>query len=250
MLGKNLQFLRKHKGLSQQELADQFSIPRSTLGDYERGKTEPSIDSIIRFSRFFNCNIDNLLKHKLYNEELHLSLGESVKVLAITVDNENHGNIELVDTKAEAGYMESFQDPEYIRDLPKIQFPNLTNGTYRGFEIQGDSMLPMESGSIVITRYIESTEEVKDNKTYIVVSRSEGLVYKRVRNDKANNRLVLISDNPMFLPYSIEYADIDEVWQYQAHLSFNDELSQYTSSLESKIDELHNKIDKLNSKLD
>lgn len=249
MLGKNLQYLRKHKGLSQQELADEFSIPRSTLGDYERGKTEPSIESIIKFSRYFNCNIDNLLKHKLYNQELFAYQGDSVKVLAITVDNHNNGNIELVDTKAEAGYIESFQDPEYIRDLPKIQFPNLTDGTYRGFEIQGDSMLPMESGSIVITKYIETTAEIKQDKTYVVVSRSEGLVYKRVRNDVANNRLLLLSDNPIFLPYSIDYSDIDELWQYQAHLSFNDELSQYTSSLESKIDELHHKIDKLSNNI-
>ncbi len=249
MLAKNLQFLRKQKGLSQQELADSFSIPRSTLGDYERGKTEPNVDTLIRFSQFFECSVDHLIKYKLYNDNLQWSESQAMKILAISVDSENQDNVELVDTKAEAGYLESFRDPEYIRDLPKIKLPNLADGTYRGFEIEGDSMLPMQSGSIVISRYLESYKDIKDNKTYIIVSREDGLVYKRVRKDLPNNQLVLISDNPTFLPYTIALQDIQEIWQYHAHLSFNDELSIEESHLSSKLTAIQSQVNDLHNKL-
>jgi transcriptional regulator with XRE-family HTH domain len=211
MLDKNLQYLRKLHKLSQQELADTFSIPRSTLGDYERGKTEPNIEMLIRMSQYFDLSLDHLLQHKLYNDSHLLTKDDNLKILAITLDSQKKANIELVHTKAEAGYLESFQDPEYISELPKIQLPSLSEGTYRAFEISGDSMLPIESGSIIISKYIESISHIKDGRTYIIVSKSDGLVYKRVKNDSVAKRLILVSDNDLYLPYAIDYTDISEV---------------------------------------
>jgi hypothetical protein len=147
-----------------------------------------------------------------------------------------------VETKAEAGYLGSFSDPEYIKDLPKIAFPNIPQGTYRGFEINGDSMLPMESGSIVICSYIESLNDIKAGKTYVIISKSEGVVYKRVKNDPNTNKLKLISDNESYLPYAINYADIAEVWQYYAHLSFADSKYTFNSMLEDKLQDIQRKL--------
>ena len=113
----------------------------------------------------------------------------------ISVDPWQNSNIELVDTKAEAGYLDSMSDPGYIKDLPKIYFPKLPQGTYRGFEIQGDSMLPVEPGSIIISSYVEKLADIRDGRTYVVVSKSEGVVYKRVKNQPKEKTLLLISDN-------------------------------------------------------
>ena len=43
-LSTNLKHLRVQKKLSQSELAEKLGIARTTLGDYERGKTEPSLE--------------------------------------------------------------------------------------------------------------------------------------------------------------------------------------------------------------
>lgn len=143
MLADNLRYLRKKKKLSQQELADTMKLPRTTLGDYERGKTEPNIETLIRFSNFYEINLDQLLTNNLGLQDFEIIKNQNFRVLAISTDQNNNGNIELVDTKAEAGYLESFQDPHYIKELPKINFPNIPEGTFRGFEIHGESMLPM-----------------------------------------------------------------------------------------------------------
>jgi transcriptional regulator with XRE-family HTH domain len=244
-LASNLKYLRKKGKISQGELAEEFEVARTTMGDYERGKTEPNLEMLIRMSQKFDVAIDELITHDLTHNELEIVRHDGLRVLAISVDQDNNENIELVDTKAEAGYLDSFQDPEYIRDLPKISFPNIPSGTFRGFEIRGDSMLPMESGSIVLCSYVEQIDQIKDGKTYVVVSEEQGLVYKRVINKKEDSKLILSSDNESYVPYEINYKDVSEVWQYYAHLSFSDTKSTFNYLLEEKLTDIQKKVNEI-----
>jgi transcriptional regulator with XRE-family HTH domain len=242
MVGQNIKYLRNRHKLSQHELADKLGVPRTSLSDYERGTTQVSIDNLIKLSDIFKLTIDDLVKTNLSHRDLEIIRNKDLRILAISVDGNNRSNIELVDTKAEAGYLESFADPEYIRDLPKIHFPNIPEGTYRAFEIRGDSMAPMESGSIVICRFIENLTEIKKDRTYVVIGKSEGVVYKRLRPDFQKNILTLISDNDLYLPYTLAFDEIDEVWQYYAHLSFSDTKSSISNYLDDKISDIQLKI--------
>jgi transcriptional regulator with XRE-family HTH domain len=239
---ENVKFLRRQRDLTQNDLSDILNIPRSTLGEYERGNTEPSLQLVIKLSKIFEVDIDSLLKRRLSDAQSTYQLTDKIKVLAVTVDSSTQNNIELVQSKAEAGYLDSYADPEFLKELPKIHFPNLPRGTYRGFEISGDSMLPMESGSIVICRYIESLDDIKDDKTYVVISKREGLVYKRIKNDKSQKLLRLISDNESFLPYSMDYQEVAELWQYHAHLSFSDAKSTFNTMLHDKLSTIQQKV--------
>jgi len=248
MLSDNLKYLRKLNGLSQQTLADEMSIPRTTLGDYERGYTEPNVETLIRLANYYKVSTDELLKTKLQFGGTPSGPGQ-LKVLAISTDLDNNENIELVETKAAAGYLDSYQDPEYIKDLPKIQFPNIPTGTYRGFEIRGDSMLPVEPGSIIISKYVENLREIKDGKTYIVVSKENGVVYKRLKKDDPKNQMFMISDNEQYLPYSMEYSELDEIWEYYAHLSFSDNKAAYDGYLEDKLADIQKKLAEMHQKL-
>ncbi|HMT53426.1 MAG TPA: helix-turn-helix domain-containing protein [Saprospiraceae bacterium] len=242
MLGANIKYLRNKFKFSQQDLADKLGVPRSSLSDYERGHTQVSIENLIKLSDIFDVKIDNLLRSNLSHRDLEILRNKDLRVLAISVDAENNSNIELVDTKAEAGYLESYADPEYIKVLPKIAFPNIPQGTYRGFEIHGDSMLPMESGTIVVCAYVEHLRDIKKDRTYVVISKSEGVVYKRVRPDFTTQKLVLISDNDNYLPYELPFNEIDEIWQYYAHLSFSDVKYRFNNMLEEKLQDIQKKL--------
>jgi Peptidase S24-like len=93
-------------------------------------------------------------------------------------------------------------------------------GQYRAFEIIGDSMLPTPSGSIIVGEKVETVDDVRNSQAYIIVSRNEGIVYKRiVKNNKAKNKLTMVSDNPSFQPYQINTEDVIELWQAQMVLS-------------------------------
>lgn len=56
----NLITLRKYKGLTQSELSDILNVNRVTIGDYERGKSEPSLIKLKEIAGFFRCDIDVL----------------------------------------------------------------------------------------------------------------------------------------------------------------------------------------------
>lgn len=242
MIGENLKYLRKKNKLSQQDLSSILNIPRTTLGDYERGKTEPNISMLLKMAKHFDVKVDQLIAEDLSHSDYEVMKNKVMRILAISVDNENESNIELVDSKAEAGYLDQSHNPEYIKELPKLYLPSIPQGTYRAFEIQGDSMLPIESGSIIIASYVEDLSYIKEDRTYIVISKKEGLVYKRVRKDHENNKLVLISDNDIYFPYSLSYNDIDEVWQYYAHISFSDEKLEKDMMMQAKITDIQKKV--------
>jgi len=241
-LASNLRYLRKKDKLSQGELADEFEVARTTMGDYERGKTEPNLEMLIKISKKFDVTIHDLILTELSFNELEIARNDGLRILAISVDKDNNENIELVNTKAEAGYLDSFNDPEFISELPKISFPNIPQGTFRGFEIHGDSMLPMESGSIVICSYVENLDQIKEDRTYVLVSKESGLVYKRIRNKSEEQKLILVSDNDSYLPYEVNFSDVAEIWQYYAHLSFSDAKSTFNYLLEEKLSDIQRKV--------
>ncbi|MBP5617682.1 MAG: helix-turn-helix transcriptional regulator [Clostridia bacterium] len=60
-IGKQLKSHRKLLKVSQQTIADQLNIDRSTYACYEIGKTFPPIDTLIRLSRIYNTSLEDLL---------------------------------------------------------------------------------------------------------------------------------------------------------------------------------------------
>jgi transcriptional regulator with XRE-family HTH domain len=249
MFADNLKYLRTLNNISQGRLSEEIGIPRTTLGDYERSKTEPNIATILKLADYFKVSLDKMLKDNLSHDTHIVSSSDQLKVLAITIDSNNNQNIELVTTKAEAGYLESFANPEYIKDLPKMSIPGLNDKSYRAFIISGDSMLPMESGSIIITSYVEGINDIKDNHTYIIVSKREGLVYKRIQNSNKEKRLLLLSDNMAYLPYEIDYEDVDEIWAYESHIAFNDSKSMMDHMIEEKLNDIQKKVTEIHAKI-
>lgn len=248
MFGNNLKYLREVKKISQQQAADDLGLPRTTLGDYERNHTEPNITTLIKIARYFNVGLDDLLKHQL-DELQPRSLDRDFKVLAVTVDTGNRQNIEMVDVKAAAGYLESFQDPQYVKKLPRLSLPKLHQGTYRAFEISGDSMLPLESGSIIVGQYIEKINDVKNDNTYVIVHKDEGVVYKRVRIFKDKRELQLISDNDFYEPYTLPFNQIGELWQYKAHIGFYDMKQSVENAVDDRISDIQQKIKEIHKKI-
>jgi transcriptional regulator with XRE-family HTH domain len=213
---KNLKYLRKLRGWTQEEFAAKLRIKRSLLGAYEEERAEPRIDVLETVGDIFKLTLDELLRKDL-NENKggnYLAKRRAQKLAAASND------IQLVPVKAAAGYLAGYADPEFLDELNTFTLPMLAPGNYRAFEILGDSMLPTPSGSVIVGEKVDNLEDVKSNQTYIVVSRSEGIVYKRVmKNNKLKNKLTLISDNTAYQPYNVNAEDVIELWQAQMILS-------------------------------
>ena len=141
----NIRHLRSLKGFSQEQFAEELGWTRSVVGSYEEGRSEPSIDRLIDLSNYFNIPIDILVRNdlRLAKDTSFIEIGNKRVLFPITVSENNEDLIEIIPAKASAGYLQGYDDPEYIEQLQKIKLPFLPTGTHRAFPIKGDSMLPV-----------------------------------------------------------------------------------------------------------
>lgn len=223
---ENLKFLRKRRNKSQMDLATELELTRTTLSGYEKN-VQPPFRVLIKISGYFNISLDALIKYKLdVLSELQLSqiekgfdvdvTGNKLRLLTISVDSEGKENIEMVPIKAQAGYTNSYGDLDFIAGLPKFKLPFLPEEkTYRTFQIQGDSMLPIKEGSWVTCSFTENWNDVKDGKACIVVTKDDGIVFKLVYNRLKHANFLLVSSNRNYSPYEIPVSKVLEIWQFE-----------------------------------
>jgi transcriptional regulator with XRE-family HTH domain len=212
---KNLKYLRKLRGWTQEEFAQKLRIKRSLLGAYEEERAEPRIDILEVVADMFKLTLDDLLRKDVSDTKTnYLAKRRAQKLVGGRTD------IPFVPIKAAAGYLAGYGDPEFIDELNTFTLPMLAGGDYRAFEIVGDSMMPTPSGSVIVGERMQSIEDVKSNQTYIVVSKNDGIVYKRImKNNKQKNKMTLVSDNPSYQPYPVNADEILEIWQAQMIIS-------------------------------
>lgn len=220
-LNENIRFLRKSLSLTQDQFAQKLDIKRSLVGAYEEGRAEPRLELLQKMAALAGLSVDVLIGRDISQlKEYEKKSMRSKEVLVVTVDENNKDNIELVPHKAAAGYLNGYADPEYIKELPRFKLPMLSQGTYRAFEITGDSMLPILPGTIVIGEWIEDIHDLKNGKPYVLVTQREGIVYKRVFNYlQENGKLFLVSDNRQYAPYQMDASDVVEAWSAKAYIS-------------------------------
>ena len=239
----NIRHLRTLKQISQERFADDLGWSRSMVGSYEEGRSEPPIDRLIDLSNYFKIPIDILVKNDLRRatDTSFIEIGSKRVLFPVMVDQDNEDLIEIVPAKASAGYLEGYSDPEYIEQLQKIKLPFLPTGTHRAFPIKGDSMLPVKDGSFIVARFIEDVSDVKSGRTYIVLTKNDGLVYKRVYNNVEDRQTLLLrSDNKIYHPYEVPIQEVLELWEFTCCINTQeyDEKELKLSSIMSMFQEL------------
>jgi transcriptional regulator with XRE-family HTH domain len=255
-LGLNIRNLRKVKDLTQDQLADKIGVNRAMIGSYEEGRAVPKIQVLRILSHYFNVTIDDLVNADLssckgekdINRDVDAT-GRGLRVLSTLVDRDNNELITLVPIKAVAGYMNGYADPDFIETLPKFSLPFAEiskERSYRAFQISGNSMEPVPDGSYVICEYLQDWHGIKDGKTYVLITRDDGVVYKRLVT-RDDGSLLLKSDNPEYEPYTIQMNAVTEVWKALGYITFSlpepDEmhlgkLSAVVYKMQSELDEL------------
>lgn len=215
----NLRYLRVKSGMTQQKIADVLLIPRERYAKYE-GMTDPPLDCLQKISRYYHVSIDLLLSFDIRRVpyENLLQLEENRILLPITVDSDGENRIEIVGAKAQAGYLAGYGDPEFIESLQRISLPFLTHGKYRAFPVTGDSMPPHKEGSFVVGEYVERMGDVVDGKTYILITKNNGMSYKRLYK-KGTTSIMAHSDNTIYDPYEVAYSEVIEIWRYACSIA-------------------------------
>ena len=211
--------VRRGLGYTQSDFAKLLGISNTTA-DIERGRTKLSGRVVAELLQQFNIN-----PLWLYGESIHKYLSTtntSVIPKVVTVDASEKENMVLVNAKAAAGYPQNIQDTSWYRQLPAfdLPLPEFRNATYRGFQVEGDSMLPnLRPGEWVLAKAVESIDDVSPNKMYVVVLQDAVLV-KKIEKWPNSSKISLISLNETYPPYEIEPQEIQELWEVSSKITF------------------------------
>lgn len=223
-LSSNIKQLRKQAKWTQAVLAERLGLKRSLIGAYEEGRAEPKISTLQKMSALFQKTIDDLIHFDLSQSGASDYVGQGLRILPIPIDSEGRERIAVVPIHAQAGYLHGYGDPEFIEELPRFSLPLKElppEASYRLFQIQGDSMLPVQPGSYIITSYIEDWTSIKDGKCYILVTREDGIVYKRAWKQEDARSLLLKSDNTDYNSYILGLDQVTEIWQARGIINFD-----------------------------
>ncbi|WP_224485474.1 LexA family transcriptional regulator [Robertkochia aurantiaca] len=238
--------VREELGLTQQAFAEELSLKNSTA-DIERGKTKLSGTMVTDLLDKYRIN-PLWLYGKSNQKYLDMQVNTSPRV--VTVDPENNDNIVLVNVRAAAGYPHNIGDVDWYEELPafSIPLPEYRNATYRGFQVEGDSMLPsLHPGEWVIGKAVESLEML-DNNTIAVVVLQDSVLVKKVQKHEDHQQVSLISLNTEYPPVVIGSHEIQELWQVSSKISVEIDKNPEGSSLDQiqqSILELRNEINAL-----
>jgi phage repressor protein C with HTH and peptisase S24 domain len=175
-------------------------------------------------------------------------------VLMVVTDDSNNERIVHIPYRAQAGYGGQLANPEYFDELPTytLPFDNLKGGTFRSFEIAGDSMEPtLYQGDKLVCAFIEPESwrsRVKDFHVYIVITNYD-IVVKRIENrTHIDGTFILHSDNDYYPPRVLNGDEVKEIWYPRLKMcSFMASPKNVRNSFHNEIDNLKDTISSQNS---
>jgi phage repressor protein C with HTH and peptisase S24 domain len=255
MLSSNLKLLREKCGLNQDEMQAAIELEGKTRwSDYERGKSKPPIDVLLKISDFFQIDV-----RKLYESDLSKARFEGKNlvdefeqkgkvqgrvqgkvssyfetkspVISILGEPENnYGNklIPITDIRVAAG--SGIYAPESVENVDFIGLPQhllRKPGTYLCVRIKGESMAPtLQDGGYMVIRQLDHSEwasaSKKQERIYVVTDAENKGYLKRLKNRLDKGFIVCMSDNPdkaSHPNFNLMLEDITGIWEAEWYIS-------------------------------
>src|SRR3569833_3329986 len=103
----NNNFLRKKKGLTQQQFADELGIKRSLVGAYEEERADPKYELLKKIALFFDLSIDDFINEEIDEKWTPKPKGNpaNLRIQTNTNNKENKKNNKQKPTKTATGYL-------------------------------------------------------------------------------------------------------------------------------------------------
>jgi transcriptional regulator with XRE-family HTH domain len=225
------------KELTTYRVSQMIGLGKSTkLNKILSGNAAPSTETLLEIASVFpELSLDWLLLGRQSQTLAPVAMPDepekplpfhavtSGRVLAVTVDRTGNENILHIPSQSQAGYPHSHDEPAYLRDLMTYTLPLFTTGSFRSFEVEGDSMKgTFGHHDIVLCQFVDRWDLLEPGHCYVVVL-TDKVVAKRLLAPIRNRRdmVDLVSDNRAYPVHSVPASDIVEIWHVRAILSTN-----------------------------
>jgi transcriptional regulator with XRE-family HTH domain len=241
-ISQRLKQVRKTLGMSQKEFANTANILQSQVSEIENEKKNITSAIYLRLEDTFGINrkwLETGEEPMMLNKEpvkygnakdlgrIDLETDQDTKFIDLG-DGKYLMIVPLVPEFAHAGYLSNFKDSEFLEELPKhtIIVDKHHRGHYRAFEIVGESMdnnsrESITDGSIATGREINrdhwrSKFHTHRSKDFIFVSKTEGIVAKRIIGQDIENGVLILhslnEDKELYPDFSVSLDDIEQIF--------------------------------------
>ncbi len=272
IVSNNIRYLRRLKGFTQEQFAIKIGIKRSLLGAYEEARANPNLENLQTMALIFGTSVDeiittditkNIADERIFSNDLftnnnsdnkkqlisnNQSLNEMNNMVENIAKNEiiyTQNNIFSIVKRANTSeYLNKRLHNSFIQSLETMSLPDLEkNKTYRGFEIGEDFSF---MNALLIGEQLHHLHEMMDGKNYLIVSKNNGIIYRRIYN-QTNTRgtILLSSDNLGIATVELQVKEILEIWDIIAFMSFQMPTPQASlSSIKQLVNELQHELSK------
>lgn len=141
-LGKNIQYLRKQKKITQEQLSEIMSVSRQTISRWEADEIIPELNKLVSLSEMFSCKLDTLVKadmpacDEIYSEIIikHVKAFKMARYVMITPNPEDDVNAYLDNWAQRSGLLELSPDAMRIGwDFPYVSLELQNRFGLRGY---------------------------------------------------------------------------------------------------------------------
>ena len=94
--GKQIQLLRKQKGLTQAELAEAIDSSQKYISEVENGHKEPSLKFYMKIANFFEVSLDSIFQYDLVNQN-NIYINATVMKMQNMSETEQRHIVEYID---------------------------------------------------------------------------------------------------------------------------------------------------------
>lgn len=224
--GFNLMEIRELYGLSQDAFARQLGYSREVINKVEKGRMKPSRWLLEAVQEYVSSHGRGEISHEVNifgRPQVTRTPAPDRRVVRQSLAGSEALWVPLVGVKAQAGYIKSYAQVDYLDALEKYSLPpgvNPMGAVWRYFEIDGDSMEPtLSSGDVVLATMVPAEDwcDARDFCVYIVHT-DDQLLIKRIYK-KSPAEWVLVSDNEELYPQvTLPVEDIRELWLLRRHI--------------------------------
>lgn len=141
-LGKNIQYLRKQKKITQEQLAEIMSVSRQTISRWEADEIVPELNKLVALSDVFSCKLDGLVKEdmtacdEIYSAVIirHVKAFRMARYVMVTPNPEDDVSAYMDNWARQSGLLNVYPDAMRIGwDFPYVSLELQNRFGLRGY---------------------------------------------------------------------------------------------------------------------
>ena len=126
----------------------------------------------------------------------------------LTEQSDHPDAISLYDVSASAGFGNFEEMISQEKVVGKYLVPDFRNVDWMIY-VKGSSMYPKySSGDIIACRVLHESRFIQWGKVYVLATKEQGILVKRIEESEKENCLKAVSDNPAYKPFNVPKDEI------------------------------------------